>query len=307
MVSVAEQFSNLKTTLGSLLGIFTLLRYLRTIFAKLTGRPPPADATSLNPASFQNFLSPGTGNCSKTMTTIGPNGQPMQISKPSRKPLMVFLLAIFGLPYLMGKLIRALSSSSQQQQESSGYPVLGPDGLPLPNQPLMPNNQPQSLDPSQLTFCRALFDYTPLPSQQPISSTSNAEKDLPLTKGDLVAVLSKVDPITSRPSEWWKCRSRKGDVGWAPASYLEEVKRRPTTAIESSNENEKKIMMREEVGGGNGDGGGGHSRVSTMTTSADLASDKEDDGKGSRSTTMTSVSSAGNAGAIAQEKGKGKA
>ena len=297
MVSVAEQFSNLKTTLGSLLGIFTLLRYLRTLLAKLTGRPPPADATSLTPSSFQNFLAPG--NSQNMIMTTGPNGQPVQKHKPSRKPLMIFLLAIFGLPYLMGKLIKALSSQQSSEQTPPGYPVLGPNGLPLPNQPL---RDQQQIDPRQLTFCRALFDYTPPQPPQP-TTTAGGEKDLPLKKGDLVAILSKVDPITSQPSEWWKCRSRKGDVGWVPGSYLEEIQRRP--AIEPLGGGSKK----DQEGGG-----GGHSRVSTMTT-ADPVSDKEEEEGvgGSRSTTMTSVSSSGGGGNEGvgvkekeKDKGKGK-
>ena len=36
MVSVAEQFGNLRHTLGSVLGIYTLIRWLRTLLAKLT-------------------------------------------------------------------------------------------------------------------------------------------------------------------------------------------------------------------------------------------------------------------------------
>ena len=41
MVSVAEQFGNLRQTLGSVLGIFTVMRWIRTAIAKLTGRPLP--------------------------------------------------------------------------------------------------------------------------------------------------------------------------------------------------------------------------------------------------------------------------
>ena len=52
MVSVAEQFGNLRDTLGSILGIFTMMRWIRTALAKITGRPPPADATALTPAAF---------------------------------------------------------------------------------------------------------------------------------------------------------------------------------------------------------------------------------------------------------------
>ena len=57
MVAVAEQFSNLRDTLGSVLGIFTLMRWIRTLLAKLMGRPPPADATALTPAAFARFES----------------------------------------------------------------------------------------------------------------------------------------------------------------------------------------------------------------------------------------------------------
>ena len=71
MVSVAEQFSTLKTTLGSILGIFTLLRWIRTLLAKITGRPPPADATSLTPGNFAKFA----GLPEPPM--IGPDGRPM--------------------------------------------------------------------------------------------------------------------------------------------------------------------------------------------------------------------------------------
>ncbi|KFY15185.1 hypothetical protein V491_05747, partial [Pseudogymnoascus sp. VKM F-3775] len=39
MVSVAEQFGNLRNSLGSILGIFTILRWFRTLIAKMTGRP----------------------------------------------------------------------------------------------------------------------------------------------------------------------------------------------------------------------------------------------------------------------------
>ena len=55
MVSVAEQFGNLRDTLGSILGIFTLMRWIRTAIAKLTGRPLPASSKDLTPASFAAF------------------------------------------------------------------------------------------------------------------------------------------------------------------------------------------------------------------------------------------------------------
>ena len=80
MVSVAEQFGTLKQTLGSVLGIFTLMRWIRTAFAKLTGRPMPADAMGLTPAGFAAF----TGKL--------PDGSPAP-PKPSKKPFFFFLAA----------------------------------------------------------------------------------------------------------------------------------------------------------------------------------------------------------------------
>lgn len=205
MVSVAEQFGNLRTTLGSVLGIFTIMRWVRTLFAKLTGRPPPADATALTPAAFAAFSSGAAGGSRDA------NGQP----KPSRKPLIMFIVAVFGLPYLMGKLIRALARSQEEEAkrnaalEGSSSLVIGPDG------------QPQPLDPSKLDFCRVLYDYTPDESQ----AAGTAGIDLAVKKGDLVAVLSKTDPM-GNASEWWRCRARDGAVGYLPAPYLETIQRR---------------------------------------------------------------------------------
>lgn len=201
MVSVAEQFGALRNTLGSVLGIFTVLRWIRTLIAKITGRPPPADATALTPSAFAAF----TGNRNL------PDGSPAP-ARPSKKPFVMFLVAVFGLPYLMGKLIRALASSQeeaakQQQQQLT----IGPNGEPVP--------QSAALDPSKLDFCRVLYDYTP-------EAQNTAGIDLAVKKGDLVAVLSKSDPM-GNPSEWWRCRARDGNVGYLPSPYLEAIQRRP--------------------------------------------------------------------------------
>jgi peroxin-13 len=205
MVSVAEQFGNLRQTLGSVLGIFTILRWIRTAVARLTGRPLPADSTSLTPASFAAFSNGGS-------SSVGPDGRP----KPSKKPFIVFMLAVFGLPYLMGKLIRSLAASqeaeAQRQLTASPYDAA--------------TGEQQPLDPSKLDFCRVLYDYTPQlqPGQQ-----AQQGLDLEVKKGDLVAVLSKTDPI-GNASEWWRCRARNGQMGYLPSPYLETIQRRPQQA-----------------------------------------------------------------------------
>lgn len=190
MVAVAEQFGNLRDTLGSILGIFTLMRWIRNIVAKLTGRPPPADATALTPSAFARFEG-------RNLPT--PDGRPAP-AKPSRKPLFFFALAAFGLPFLMSKVIRSLAASHEEEEKRR-----------------MALAQQQQLDPSKLEFCRVLYDFTPDQGVQGV--------DLAVKKGDLVAVLSKADPI-GNPSEWWRCRSRDGRMGYLPSTFL-ELARRP--------------------------------------------------------------------------------
>ncbi|KAF3481975.1 uncharacterized protein GIQ15_04734 [Arthroderma uncinatum] len=195
MVSVAEQFGTLKNTLGSVLGIFTILRWFRTLLAKLTGRPLPADATALTPSAFSAF----TGNNGGLPDG---SGRP----KPSKKPFFFFLAAVFGLPYLMSKLIRVLARSQEQEAKRQ--------------QELLNEAQQQgSIDPSKLDFCRVLYDYSP-------DTQATGGIDLAVKKGDLVAVLSKSDPM-GNPSEWWRCRGRDGSVGYLPSPYLEAIQRRP--------------------------------------------------------------------------------
>lgn len=203
MVSVAEQFGNLRNTLGSALGIFTLVRWFRTLIAKLTGRPPPADATALTPAAFAAFM----GGRSSPATL--PDGSPAP-AKPSKKPFFMFLVALFGLPYLMGKLIKSLARS-QEEEARRRQQIAGPNGEP---------GSAASLDPTKLDFCRVLYDYSP-------ETQESNGIDLAVKKGDIVAVLSKSDPM-GNASEWWRCRARDGGVGYLPGPYLETIQRRPT-------------------------------------------------------------------------------
>ncbi|CAG8037555.1 unnamed protein product [Penicillium salamii] len=209
MVSVAEQFGNLRTTLGSALGIFTIIRWFRTLIAKLTGRPPPADATSLTPAAFASFMG-------RSGPVTLPDGSPAP-AKPSKKPFFMFLIALFGLPYLMGKLIKTMARS-QEEEAKRRQQLVGPNGEP----------GSASLDPAKLDFCRLLYDYTP-------ETQESNGIDLAVKKGDIVAVLSKSDPM-GNASEWWRCRARDGRVGYLPGPYLETIQRRPTQAITSGSE-----------------------------------------------------------------------
>jgi peroxin-13 len=198
MVAVAEQFGNLRDTLGSVLGIFTLMRWIRTLIAKLTGRPPPADATALTPAAFARFEG--------RQQAAGAEGNP---TKPSRKPLFFFLLAAFGLPYIMSKVIRSLAANAEEEERRRQQLVA----------------QQQVLDPSLLEFCRVQYDFSPATMNQEGGELVQGV-DLEVRKGDLVAVLSKTDPL-GNSSEWWRCRARDGRIGYLPANFLEVLRKPP--------------------------------------------------------------------------------
>jgi len=201
---MAEQFGTLRQTLGSVLGIFTLMRWFRTAIAKLTGRPPPASSKELTPAKFAAFA----GQM--------PDGSPSPT--PSKKPFIMFMVAVFGLPYLMGKLIKALARSQEEEElrRREANPQLYDAENPI--------------DPSQLEFCRALYDFTPETNASIVQGV-----DLAVKKGDLVAVLSKTDPM-GNPSEWWRCRARDGRMGYLPSPYLEPIQRRTQAAITSGSQ-----------------------------------------------------------------------
>ena len=180
MVSVAEQFGALKNSLGSILGVFTVMRWLRKFMAKISGKRIVDTTTNgLSPADFAKFNA----------------RQNNPRTRPSFKPLLLFLAAVFGFPYLLGKLIRAMAVREHGAGGAVG--VQGP------------------IDPSQLEFCRALFDFIP----------ENPNVELELHKGDLVAILSRMDPA-GNTSQWWRARTRDGRTGYIPSTYVELIPRK---------------------------------------------------------------------------------
>lgn len=128
----------------------------------------------------------------------------------------MFMLAVFGLPYLMGKLIKSLARSQEEEEKRKMAEN--------------PQAYGETLDPNKLEFCRVLYDFTP-------DTNMNAQQglDLAVKKGDMVAVLSKSDPL-GNPSEWWRCRSRDGRMGYLPGVYLETIQRRQPAQITSGSQ-----------------------------------------------------------------------
>jgi peroxin-13 len=170
IMALVEHFGNLRTTLSNIVLSLPLIHLLRSLIAKILGRPPPSNITAESFARYEARTS----------------GQP----RASKKPLILFILAIFGLPYLMGKLIKALAEKQTLEHYSS--------------------NGESVVDPKQLDFYQALYDFVP---QDP-----NVE--LALKKGDIVAVLQKLE------GGWWKGRKKDGGMGFVPGNYLDIIPRR---------------------------------------------------------------------------------
>lgn len=192
MVGVVDQFGQLRNALGSVLGLFGLLRWMKET---VTGRPSTGPAALNN--EFRDFI----------------NGRPVQGPAPqqpkaSKKPLIFFLLAIFGVPYAMTKLIRILNERAQAQAAANGGAL--PGQLP-------------PLDPASLTFARAVYAFNP---------TNPSE--LALKENEIVAITGKLDPRTGAEvdprlevdGEWWKGRTREGREGWFPKKWVEVLERR---------------------------------------------------------------------------------
>lgn len=189
MVGVADQFASLRNYLGQVLSIFALARYLKNLLLRLTGRAPAVD---LNAKDFQDFA------------TAKASGNGKVAPKPSKRPLVIFFLAVVGLPYLMGKLVKIITA--KQEAERLRLEAQGQNGA---------NPQQQSdaaIDPSKLSFVRAIYRYD---SSDPL--------ELSLKQNDIVAILSKVDPQTGAESSWWRGRTRDGRIGWFPSTYVESL------------------------------------------------------------------------------------
>lgn len=192
MVSLAEQFGNLKNALGSLLGIFAIIKFVKKMLYKVTGK---AYNYGINMKEFNKF--------EKKQKRLEDGLRKLQTSSKriSFKPLLLFLAASIGFPYLLSKAIQKLNEQ-QQQRRLSG--------------PQNPRGQePQSLDPSSLQFAKALYEFNP----------ENPNIEIELTPNELVAILSKKDPL-GNDSKWWKVRSRAGKVGYVPMNYLSIIERK---------------------------------------------------------------------------------
>ena len=191
MVGVADQLGHLRNALGSVLGLFGLLRWLRDL---ITGRQSAGGLDT----EFREFVN--------GRPIQGPMGPPPP--RASRKPLIIFLLAIFGVPYAMAKLINILDERAKAQAAANGS--------------LLPGQLPP-LEPSALSFARAVYLFTP-----------TNPNELGLKENEIVAIIGKLDPRTGAEvdprmeveGDWWKGRTRDGREGWFPRKWVEVLERK---------------------------------------------------------------------------------
>ena len=205
LAGVVDQFAQLRNALGSVLGLFGLVRWLRDI---LTGRR--AEMRS----EFREFLN--------GRPVQGPATRPSQSPPPpkaSKKPLIFFFIAFLGIPYAMHKLVKILADrAAQQQQEQQQL---------LQHHPQQQQGQQQPLDPSQLAFARTVYPFQ-----------ASTPSELSLQENEIVAVMGKLDPSTglevdpriSVETEWWKGRTREGREGWFPRKFVDILERKAPEA-----------------------------------------------------------------------------
>lgn len=193
MISVAEQFSYLKEMLGSFFGIFTVIKILRKILYTITNGKLGTDSSSLTMNKFLKDFSKfdKVENGSYDYTYISKR------KKISLKPLLFFLASVFGFPFLLDKLIKKLEANKK-----------------------LVNSNKEAIDPKNLQFGRALYDFIP----------ENPNIEATMKKGELLAILNK-DDTTQENFGWWKIRTKNGSTGYAPYNYIEIIQKAvsPTT------------------------------------------------------------------------------
>lgn len=218
MLTNGTSGSNSSSSNNGPLGLYAVLAWLKRILKKLLGFSTEHDTSSF---SGSHGLLQEFSNWKNGISISGLNSKKTKQKKMSLKPLLVFLVALLGLPMLMSKFVRYIEREQQRKIEridghGNGSGINGNTNI---NNSIITNDvisasQSNKFDPRSLEFARALYDYIPEREEEQASGW----KEIKLTRGDLVAILNSMDG-------WSHCRARDGRVGYVPTNYLEIVKR----------------------------------------------------------------------------------
>ncbi|KAI0217467.1 Peroxisomal membrane protein PAS20, partial [Massospora cicadina] len=180
MVGVAEQFGMLKRMLFQILSLFSIYRWTRNFLYRCVGKRPPISPHEITSKEFDKFS-----------------------KKPnySFRPFVMFLVLVFGVPYLLHLFMRSVARRlTQQQQEylnKQQSQVMG-----------SLNNGSHTFE-----FAQATHDFC---GQNP--------SELVFSKGDLIAIFSKGPPASDATQpQWWQGRLRDGRVGMFPSNRVEII------------------------------------------------------------------------------------
>lgn len=215
-IQLIEQFNLFKFTIGKILSLFDLLKWVK---GWITGKNELNDHSTHHWSTiFRNF-DPNNPN--------NPEGRTATPPRPSRKPIVIFFLTVFGIPYLMNKLVRSIIAKQKQQPSFLQNPL-----------DLSRQNEQQvtlSIDPSKLTFVKAIHPYHPV-----TQDTNQIEKELRFETNEVIAVLMPATIEERQSMGWWKGRTRDGRIGWFPKNYVQEILiNQPSSSSSSSSASPK--------------------------------------------------------------------
>lgn len=220
---------------GGRLGLYAVLAWLKRILRKLLGLSNRGDKDSIAAISGSHALLQEFSNWRNGANTLSSSSGKKTGGKGkgkgmSLKPLLVFLVALIGLPVVMSKFVRYIEQQNHIQQGQQQGQQQQPQhiGQPAPG---------KSIDPKSLAFARAIYDYIPEREDE----QANGWKELKLGRGDLVALLDSTDG-------WSHCRTRDGRIGYAPTSYLEIVKRGGASKQQTISDKKTSDVVNEKAG-----------------------------------------------------------
>lgn len=207
-VQLIDQFNFFKFSIGKILSLFDLIKWTKRALGV-------GSSSSTNGESWGDSFKSFDPNDS---TRLNNNKPP----RPSRKPIVIFFLTIFGIPYLMNKLIKAIAARQAKQEA------------------LRLSQDPQaaliSIDPNQLTFVKSIHPYH---STQP--------QELNFNQSEIIAVLSPVTQEEREKFGWWRGRLRNGKMGWFPKNYVEEISSSIISSNPNSNSNQAQAQAQVQV------------------------------------------------------------